>query len=179
MMFSFKCRDCRQTFTSASRYKHFCPSCLKEHKRQATMLYFSIHPDKHNPKTACPQCGQPMCTKSKLCQACQGREMYGEKHPSWKGGRYEARGYIFIHKPDYPKANSAGYVLEHILVWETYHNKLIPKGWEVHHYNGIRNDNRPSNLFAKSKRQHRLIIPELHKRIQELEALLNKQHQLI
>ena len=73
----------------------------------------------------------------------------------------------------------SGYVLEHILVWETYHNKSLPKGWEVHHYNGVKDDNRPSNLFAKSKKQHRLVIPELQKRIQELEALLNNQQQLL
>lgn len=99
------------------------------------------------------------------------------------------RGYVYVMKPEYlfnpslnqykDKDTKYKYIREHILIWEQTHGKPVPKGWEVHHYNGIKDDNRPFNLFAKSKREHKLIIPELQKRIQELEALLNGQAQLL
>ena len=127
----------------------------------------------------CIDCGLSVSDKlSKRCRQCAGQFQRGSEHPNWKGGRRNKDGYIYVLKPGYPRADNNGYVAEHIFIWETYYNKPLPKGWEVHHYNGIKNDNRPRNLFAKSKKQHRLIIPELQKKIQELEALLINQGQL-
>lgn len=43
----------------------------------------------------------------------------GEKCCNWKGGKYKTpKGYIEVKKPEYPKANKRGYVLEHIFVFE-------------------------------------------------------------
>ena len=84
-----------------------------------------------------------------------------------------------IYNPHHPRAESHGYVLEHILVWEEAHGKPLPKGWVIHHLNGIPNDNRPQNLLAMPDRKHRRILAAKAKRIQELESLLNNQHQLL
>lgn len=145
----------------------------------------------HKP-TNCIICNKPISKNATigLCCSCKAKQSYktgkrkifdqpkGELSPHWKGGRHIHDGYMLVYAPEHPRA-SESYVPEHILVWETYHNKPLPKGWEVHHYNGIKDDNRPSNLFAKSKKQHRLIIPEFQKKIQELEAMLNHQGQLL
>lgn len=93
----------------------------------------------------------------------------GANHFRWNGGTHLDHGYVRILDKSHPRANSEGYVLEHILVWEKVHNKPLPKGWEVHHLNGIKADNRPTNLKALPSKKHSLIIPELKKRIRELE----------
>uniref|UniRef100_A0A6M3L837 Putative homing endonuclease n=1 Tax=viral metagenome TaxID=1070528 RepID=A0A6M3L837_9ZZZZ len=103
----------------------------------------------------------------------------GELHWRWQGGRKKPRsGYILLYRPDHPRAVKR-YVPEHILVWEETHHQSLPDGWEVHHINGIKDDNRSKNLLGMRKGKHRLIIPELQKRIQQLEAQLKSQGQLL
>lgn len=102
-----------------------------------------------------------------LCHACAHS---GARNYQWKNGRVVGtRGYICIRQKGHPRANSRGYVLEHILVWETTHNKALPKGWLIHHLNGIKADNRPENLVAMSKANHLHQAEPFKKRIRELE----------
>lgn len=107
----------------------------------------------------------------------------GALSSQWKGGRHQqAQGYIEVHDPTYPKANRNGYVLEHIKIWEEIHHQSVPKGWVIHHLNGIRTDNRPCNLMAMPRGKHMsghvrnyIRWAEVHsRRIRELEAE-NKQ----
>lgn len=96
-----------------------------------------------------------------------------ETHSSWKGER-KVKGYIYSYRPEHSRAKRqnqrlTGYVPQHILVWEEVHNKALPAGWVVHHLNGIRNDNRPSNLVALTSRKHNMLIGEFKKRIRQLE----------
>lgn len=71
----------------------------------------------------------------------------GPKHPSWKGGRYvDKYGYILIHTPDHPDANSAGYVREHRLVAEKVLGRRLTPQEVVHHKDGDRQNNTPDNL---------------------------------
>jgi len=95
----------------------------------------------------------------------------GNQSPSWKGGKFQDQeGYIKVYNPNHPRA-SPRYVLEHILVWEQYHKKLLPVGYVIHHLNGIKNDNRPHNLIALpvGKHHNQLVNQELKKRVRELE----------
>lgn len=82
-------------------------------------------------------------------------------------------GYVYIRKPGHPRTTQDGYVLEHIVVWEEHHKKSLPEGWQIHHLNGITNDNRPSNLVAlppaKHRAKHANLLSERAKRIRELE----------
>jgi len=96
-----------------------------------------------------------------------------DKANNWKGGRIiDTHGYIHLKIPDHPRATANGYVREHLVIWEEHHKKELPKGWHIHHINGNKSDNRPENLLALSSRKHSLIIPELSKRIGELEQEL-------
>jgi len=101
----------------------------------------------------------------------------GEKASNWRGGRRildKGNGYVRIYYPDsHPRKDKDGYVLEHILIWENTHRKPLPKGWVIHHLNGIKYDNRPENLVAMPSKKHYLLIPELNRRIKELEELLD------
>jgi len=103
-----------------------------------------------------------------------GRRSYRrELYP--KGGKViSSGGYIRIRQPDYPRANKDGYIFEHILVWEQIHNKQLPKGWIVHHLNGIKDDNRPSNLLALPSKKHAILIPTLQEEIRKL-GIENRQ----
>ena len=104
----------------------------------------------------------------------KGRRM-GKDANSWKGGRtINSCGYMYLLLSDHPRANAGGYVSEHLVVWEKANNKSLPKGWHIHHINGIKLDNRPENLLALPSRKHSLIIPELSKRIWELEEELKR-----
>ena len=84
-----------------------------------------------------------------------------------------------MHSPDHPHATKAGYVREHRIVLAEHLGRCLKADEVVHHLNGIKDDNRLSNLFLTFPNKHKVIIPALQKRIQELEALLRKQGQLV
>lgn len=140
----------------------------------------------------CLDCGKLCDYTAKRCQSCNGKKEWktrpktstffkkGKENCNWKGGKHKTPlGYIQINMPEHHRASTNGYVFEHILIWEQTHQKPLPKGWIIHHLNGIRDDNRPQNLVAMPNNKHYLLLQAKAKRIQELEGLLNHQNQLI
>lgn len=111
-----------------------------------------------------------------LCHSCRSH-LLGKAN--WKGGIKRSHGYILIQVPDHPRASRQGYVREHILIWERANGNSLPEGWVIHHYNGIKHDNRPSNLLAMPNKKHELYICSLQRRIQELEGELARQGLLL
>jgi hypothetical protein len=77
----------------------------------------------------------------------------GEENHNWKGGKIITKfGYVKKHAPKHPK-NIGGYVLEHRLVMEEKIGRYLEPNEEVHHKNGIRNDNSFENLELWVKSQ--------------------------
>jgi hypothetical protein len=72
----------------------------------------------------------------------------GPAHHRWKGGRVLRGGYVLIRRPDHPRADSRGYVKEHILEVEKALGKFLPPGVEVHHVDEDKAHNRHANLVA-------------------------------
>ena len=140
----------------------------------------------------CIDCGKLIHQRAIRCCSCNLKYVWktnpqrfaslsvkGPMNSSWKGGKTISQGYVYIRKPDHPRAGQNEYVAEHILIWEQTHDRPSPEGWIIHHLNGIKSDNRPVNLQALPNRKHYLVLQAKAKRIQELEALLNNQHQLL
>jgi hypothetical protein len=71
----------------------------------------------------------------------------GENNPMWVNGRKILKGgYIGIHMPEHPNANSQGYYEEHRYIMEQHIGRLLTKEEMVHHKNHIPDDNRIENL---------------------------------
>jgi hypothetical protein len=89
----------------------------------------------------------------------------GAAHPSYKNGKMTTKmGYVVVG----PKNNRK---LEHRVVMETSLGRTLGRKEQVHHLNGIRDDNRPENLALTDARRHErfTIVKILQKRIRGLE----------
>ena len=87
----------------------------------------------------------------------------GPDSGSWNGGRfYHKSGYVMVYARDCPGSNNLGYIPEHRQVYEASRGFPLPPDMHVHHINGVRDDNRPENLVALSRTNH--------KRVHQLQA---------
>lgn len=84
--------------------------------------------------------------EAKYCsQACYRTH---QPRPAWKGGRIiDTDGYVLIWAPNSPMAREYGYVAEHRLVMAEVIGRPLTTTEVVHHVNGDRADNAPSNLM--------------------------------
>lgn len=79
----------------------------------------------------------------------------GDKCNFWNGGVGKTmKGYKTVKMPSHHRADSKGYVFEHILIFEKETGIEIPKNCCVHHLNGNKSDNRIENLCLMSSSAH-------------------------
>lgn len=146
---------------------YLCPQCNGQKSQRAKLChncYTASLPLNHH---TCPQCLGHKGQQSKLCHNC-----YVASHPHL-ASRRDKNGYVLLYLPTHPKA-SRGYIYEHRLVWEQGHGHQLPDDWDVHHLNGIHDDNRLENLFAMPHKSHiqRDWMKLLRRRIRALETNL-------
>lgn len=159
-----------------------CKKCADKQKRTRIPRYcvdcHKLLLDNSYRAKRCLSCATKFRWKGELREAYNKSKQ--KKDMLRQGKKYTTTaGYIRIYVLNHPRRDKSGYVLEHILVWEQTNGKYLPKDWIVHHLNGRKSDNRIENLVALPNRKHYLVLQAKAKRIQELEALLNGQGQLV
>jgi hypothetical protein len=120
----------------------------------------------------CKQCGKEFKTypskvsigRGKFCSVECSRKVTnknlthrwvkGIRHSRHKHRNLKFNGYIEIYKPNHPNYTQRGYVLEHRLIVEKYIGRYLEKFEDVHHINGIKNDNRIDNLKILTHSEH-------------------------
>ena len=138
----------------------YTPGGPKEHAR--TRAYVKT----------CAECGAPFVvsifhrkTAAHCSREC-GQRAWAREHPghytgkkasNWKTGRHIIRGYVWVWDPEAAQRARPGtkkpYVLEHRLVMEQVLGRPLAPGENVHHLNGVRDDNRPENLELWKRHQ--------------------------
>lgn len=121
------CYTCQSEFEPSSKHKN-CPSCRYQQSKT----------------TLCKVCGtQKHSTKYGSCKNCTNslRADYGT-------GRYKKNGYVMVFQKGHPRAagSRGNYVFEHILVMEKRLGRYLFKDENVHHKNGVKDDNSLNNL---------------------------------
>lgn len=100
-----------------------------------------------NPKT--PHCSRTCGVRESYAKQAHPMGWRGEKSRRWKGGEYHTRnGYVMVMKLDHPSlvGTTRRYVRRCRLVMEEKLGRLLKAREQVHHMNGIRDDDRPENL---------------------------------
>ncbi len=118
------CYTCSKSFSPSSNHKD-CPSC--RYQKSKTITCKVCHVNIHS-------------TKYGSCKKCT-----NQLRPDYGTGRYLKRGYVMVFQKGHPRA-SKNYVLEHILVMERHLERYLKPDENVHHKNGLKNDNRIKNL---------------------------------
>ena len=93
----------------------------------------------------------------------------GSESNHWKGGVVlRTGGYLAEMRKGHPRANSAGYVFQHILVMESMIGRHLFDDEVVHHKNGNKGDNNPDNLQLMKDSEHRSYHSlEIHRKRRE------------
>ena len=160
-----ECKHCSLSFPAHGNGK-YCVSCraIPRYRRDKEML--------EEKWSKCAKCGEQLHSATAIyCNHCKPHPI-GENHPNWKGGTIgNGTGYrqVYIGRIN----GKTEYILEHLLVWEKAHNRKLPKGYLIHHLNGIKDDNRIENLAAIPRNKHSVwtLVELAQKRIKELEQL--------
>lgn len=81
-------------------------------------------------------------------------------HRNGRWGSYtDQHDYLMVHAPENGRPNE--YVGQHILIAEKRLGRKLERGEHVHHLNGEKQDNRPSNLVVLNRSEHRALHRQL------------------
>jgi hypothetical protein len=82
-------------------------------------------------------------------------QFYGKDHPNWKGGvSIDRQGYRLVYSPGRTRKVHP-YSYEHVLVAEAAIGRRLNKGEHVHHIDGDKLNNSPTNLLVLTDAEHK------------------------
>jgi hypothetical protein len=173
------CIDCGSEFKARTTLARRCPTCKAIRLKSYQQEY-----EKGKRRGVCVDCSADIGKRALRCHSCDNKArseyMRAERNANWKGGRSEYKGYVFLRVEG--EEDKRTYRGEHILNWERANNIPLPKGWVVHHLNGIKDDNRIPNLAAMPRHLHhthpREALKPYERRIRELEQELREVQQI-
>lgn len=105
----------------------------------------TVHASNRRAGRECSSCGDPITNGSKtgMCFPC----VCMAKRATVPNRYLNATGYVMLTAHwDHPNANARGRILEHVKVMADALGRPLFPGENVHHKNGVRDDNRPENL---------------------------------
>jgi hypothetical protein len=124
------------------------------------MICSKTFTDKANKRRKCHACRMSKIEcKSELCKRliykanattgyCASCVTQRERNPNWRGGQIKhQQGYVMVRTKD------RGYVFQHRLVMEEHLGRELLPSENVHHKNGVRNDNSLDNLELWTTKQ--------------------------
>ena len=151
-----KCKWCNNSFETKYKTKQYCMPICSSKSRQKSSTEKSL-------KRNCGHCNNPYQSNDKRAKFCSQKCSHESQRkfldiPSCleNANRKIDKniGYVRVYCPMHPKANTWGYVYEHIVIAEQAIGRFTTKNEVVHHKNGIRWDNRPENLEVMDKHDH-------------------------
>lgn len=149
-----KCATCGMIFTGTSHQVYCSRTCKRKRDHDAEKGQYQV---------VCPRCNAerlliyPPRNRHSMCKRCTGlvaREKNtkrGSESALWKGGRrVDGLGYVKLHIPGHPYADSTNYVREHLAVATTAYGEEVvrQRGGAVHHIDGNKKNNQLSNLYV-------------------------------
>lgn len=91
---------------------------------------------------------------SRLCESLGRIKRPLDRQYNGKPAKADNHGYIMLWEPTHPNKSLKGWQYEHRLVAEEKVGRYLRSDEQVDHINGIKNDNRPSNLQVLTAHQH-------------------------
>ena len=80
---------------------------------------------------------------------------HGKNAHHWGGGRVKLEsGYVYQYAPEHPNATKLGYVMQHRLIAEGVLGRFLDSKEVVHHIDGDKRNNDPSNLEVLTRGDH-------------------------
>lgn len=126
--------------------KKTCPTCKKEFEKNYN--YSKKYWEKQ--KYCSIKCSNTLIKKGSIPYNKGKKGLWGSDSPTWRGGRSKTvNGYVRVLIP-----GTGSHQLEHRMIMEKHLGRKLGRKEQVHHINGIKDDNRLENLQVLDIRGH-------------------------